>query len=104
MSTSPFVLSGETRWGTKYGVDLSLQDSLSGALVDHNVGHGEKTPMGSEWWNVKEFSLSNVQADLLCGVSLSKSPRRTLRKSMGLQGKNVKVSGGIRPCHDIPAY
>jgi hypothetical protein len=43
------MLSGETRWGTKYGSDLILQDSLSGALVDHNVGHGEKTAMGSEW-------------------------------------------------------
>lgn len=35
------------RWGTKYGTDLVLKDSLSGALVDHNTGHGEKTPMGS---------------------------------------------------------
>ena len=48
----PFYFRVKLDRGTKYGVDLSLQDSLSGALVDHNVGHGEKTPMGSESYRV----------------------------------------------------
>lgn len=33
------------RFGTKYGVDLRLEDSLAAALVDQNPG-GQKTAMG----------------------------------------------------------
>lgn len=35
------------RFGTKYGVDLRLEDSLAAALVDQNPG-GQKTAMGGE--------------------------------------------------------
>jgi acetyl-CoA acyltransferase 2 len=35
------------RFGTRYGVDLKLEDSLAAALVDQNPG-GQKTAMGGE--------------------------------------------------------
>ncbi|BGP23228.1 hypothetical protein JCM10295v2_002122 [Rhodotorula toruloides] len=34
MSLSPYTLSGASRFGTKYGVDLKLEDSLAQALTD----------------------------------------------------------------------
>jgi acetyl-CoA acyltransferase 2 len=37
-----------SRFGTKYGVDLKLEDSLAAALVDQNPG-GQKVPMGGMW-------------------------------------------------------
>lgn len=36
-----------TRYGSKYGIDLKMEDSLAAALIDQNPG-GHKTPMGSE--------------------------------------------------------
>ncbi|CEQ41914.1 SPOSA6832_03670 [Sporobolomyces salmonicolor] len=34
MSLSPYTLSGESRFGSKYGIDLKLEDSLAAALTD----------------------------------------------------------------------
>lgn len=34
MSLSPYTLSGAARFGTRYGVDLKLEDSLAAALTD----------------------------------------------------------------------
>ncbi|GAA5821506.1 hypothetical protein JCM11251_004655 [Rhodosporidiobolus azoricus] len=43
MSLSPYTLSGASRFGNKYGVDLKLEDSLAQALTDRVPN---PTPMG----------------------------------------------------------
>ncbi|KAI5481614.1 3-ketoacyl-CoA thiolase, mitochondrial [Pseudohyphozyma bogoriensis] len=43
MSLSPYTLSGASRFGNKYGVDLKLEDSLAAALTDRVP---TPTPMG----------------------------------------------------------
>jgi hypothetical protein len=40
--------SQQVRFGTRYGIDLKLEDSLAAALVDQNPG-GKPTAMGSEF-------------------------------------------------------
>ncbi|WVQ82797.1 hypothetical protein IAT38_004929 [Cryptococcus sp. DSM 104549] len=63
MSMSPYTLSGLTRYGTRYGVDLKLEDSLAAALVDQNPG-GEKTPMGVTAENLaKKYGITREECD-----------------------------------------
>ncbi|CAO3649343.1 unnamed protein product [Cunninghamella blakesleeana] len=51
MSLSPYVLSGQSRWGNKLGVDLSLKDSLWNALIDQ---YPNPTAMGITAENLAE--------------------------------------------------
>lgn len=51
MSLSPYTLSGTSRFGNKYGVDLNLQDSLAHALIDR---FPKPTPMGITAENLAE--------------------------------------------------
>ncbi|ORY23258.1 acetyl-coenzyme A acyltransferase 2 [Naematelia encephala] len=63
MSMSPYTLSGLSRYGNRYGVDLKLEDSLAAALVDQNPG-GDKTPMGVTAENLaKRYGISREQCD-----------------------------------------
>ncbi|KAK6904677.1 hypothetical protein I203_105493 [Kwoniella mangroviensis CBS 8507] len=63
MSMSPFTMSGLSRYGTKYGVDLKLEDSLAAALVDQNPG-GVKTPMGVTAENLaKKYGITREECD-----------------------------------------
>ncbi|KAK1921183.1 acetyl-coenzyme A acyltransferase 2 [Papiliotrema laurentii] len=63
MSMSPYTLSGASRWGNRYGVDLKLEDSLAAALVDQNPG-GTKTPMGITAENLaKKYGITRAQSD-----------------------------------------
>lgn len=63
MSGSPFTLSGATRFGTKYGVDLKLEDSLAAALVDQNPG-GQRVAMGVTAENLaKRYGISREDCD-----------------------------------------
>ncbi|KAI8075297.1 Thiolase, N-terminal domain-containing protein [Gongronella butleri] len=65
MSLSPFVLSGQSRWGNKLGVDLSLKDSLWATLTDqlpHPVT--QPTPMGITAENLAEkHNLTKAECD-----------------------------------------
>lgn len=45
------MLADHLRFGTKYGVDLKLEDSLAAALVDQNPG-GQKVAMGGTFANL----------------------------------------------------
>ncbi|CAD6565435.1 MAG: hypothetical protein CYPHOPRED_005618 [Cyphobasidiales sp. Tagirdzhanova-0007] len=61
MSNSPYTLSGASRWGNKYGVDLKLEDSLAAALVDQVP---TATPMGITAENLSEqYGISRQDAD-----------------------------------------
>ncbi|KAK4684770.1 acetyl-CoA acyltransferase 2, partial [Tremellales sp. Uapishka_1] len=63
MSGSPYTLSGASRFGNRYGLDLKLEDSLAAALVDQNPG-GEKTPMGITAENLaKKYGISRDECD-----------------------------------------
>ncbi|ORX47397.1 thiolase [Hesseltinella vesiculosa] len=65
MSLSPFVLSGQSRWGNKLGVDLSLRDSLWATLTDqypHPVT--QPTAMGITAENLAEkHNLTKAECD-----------------------------------------
>ena len=52
MSLAPFTLSGKSRWGTRLGVDLTLQDSLWATLTDQ---YPNPTPMGITAENLAEL-------------------------------------------------
>ena len=55
------TLSGASRWGNKYGVDLKLEDSLAAALVDQVP---TATPMGITAENLSEqYGISRQDAD-----------------------------------------
>ncbi|CAO3653834.1 unnamed protein product [Cunninghamella echinulata] len=61
MSLSPYVLSGQSRWGNKLGVDLSLKDSLWNALIDQ---YPQPTPMGITAENLAEkYQLTKQECD-----------------------------------------
>ncbi|KIR35560.1 acetyl-CoA acyltransferase 2 [Cryptococcus deuterogattii 99/473] len=69
MSMSPYTLSGLTRYGSKYGVDLKLEDSLAAALVDQNPG-GHKTPMGITAENLaKKYNITRDECDAFALMS-----------------------------------
>ncbi|KAG8880457.1 hypothetical protein FRB97_000758 [Tulasnella sp. 331] len=67
MSMAPYTLHG-VRWGTRYGVDQKLEDSLAHALVDKvtgppNCGH-EEAPMGITGENVAtKYGITREQSD-----------------------------------------
>ncbi|GAA5976727.1 hypothetical protein JCM11641_005675 [Rhodosporidiobolus odoratus] len=61
MSLSPYTLSGASRFGTKYGIDLKLKDSLAQALVDRVP---EPTPMGITAENLaNKYGITRQQCD-----------------------------------------
>ncbi|WVR03077.1 hypothetical protein IAU60_000066 [Kwoniella sp. DSM 27419] len=63
MSMSPYTLSGLSRYGNRYGIDLKLEDSLAAALVDQNPG-GTKTPMGITAENLaKKYGITREECD-----------------------------------------
>lgn len=51
MSLSPYTLSGSSRFGNKYGIDLKLEDSLAHSLIDR---FPNPTPMGITAENLAE--------------------------------------------------
>lgn len=60
MSQAPHVLRG-ARSGTRYGLDLKLEDSLAHGLVD---SYPEPTPMGITAENLaKKYSLTRQEID-----------------------------------------
>ena len=61
------MMADHLRFGTKYGVDLKLEDSLAAALVDQNPG-GQKVAMGG----MSADPVSRAPA----GVRLLKKSRR----------------------------
>ncbi|KZP00457.1 thiolase [Calocera viscosa TUFC12733] len=67
MSMAPYTLHGAARWGTKYGVDLKLVDSLAASLVDQVTGtgpHWKPTPMGITAENLaKKYGISREMCD-----------------------------------------
>lgn len=55
------TLSGASRWGNKYGVNLNLEDSLAAALIDQVP---KATPMGITAENLAEkYGISRQDAD-----------------------------------------
>ncbi|KAI9311967.1 Thiolase, N-terminal domain-containing protein [Dichotomocladium elegans] len=61
MSLSPYVLSGQSRWGNRLGVDLSLKDSLWSCLTDQ---YPNPTPMGITAENLAEmYNISKAECD-----------------------------------------
>ena len=57
----PDTLSGASRWGNKYGVDLKLEDSLATALVDQVP---KATPMGITAENLAaQYGITRADAD-----------------------------------------
>ncbi|GAA5949853.1 hypothetical protein JCM21900_004225 [Sporobolomyces salmonicolor] len=61
MSLSPYTLSGESRFGSKYGIDLKLEDSLAAALTDRVPN---ATPMGITAENLaNKFGITREQCD-----------------------------------------
>ncbi|GAA6059824.1 hypothetical protein JCM10212_003736 [Sporobolomyces blumeae] len=61
MSLSPYTLSGASRFGNKYGVDLKLEDSLAAALTDRVPN---PTPMGITAENLaNKFGITREQCD-----------------------------------------
>lgn len=63
MSMEPYTLSGTQRWGTRFGIDQKLEDSLAACLTDQNPV-GEKTPMGITAENLaKKYGITRQQCD-----------------------------------------
>lgn len=61
MSLAPFTLSGKSRWGTRLGVNLSLEDSLWATLTDQ---YPNPTPMGITAENLAElYGISKSECD-----------------------------------------
>ncbi|KAI8579010.1 hypothetical protein K450DRAFT_244546 [Umbelopsis ramanniana AG] len=62
MSKAPYVVDGDkTRWGTRYGVDLKMEDSLSAVLVDQ---YPSPTPMGITSENLaSKYNITREQCD-----------------------------------------
>ncbi|GAA6034905.1 hypothetical protein JCM8097_009361 [Rhodosporidiobolus ruineniae] len=61
MSLSPYTLSGASRFGNKYGVDLKLEDSLAQALTDRVPN---PTPMGITAENLaNKYGITREQCD-----------------------------------------
>ncbi|GAA5821434.1 hypothetical protein JCM3770_007081 [Rhodotorula araucariae] len=61
MSLSPYTLSGSSRFGNKYGVDLKLEDSLAQALTDRVPN---PTPMGITAENLaQKYGITREQCD-----------------------------------------
>ncbi|GAA5848243.1 hypothetical protein JCM5353_009022 [Sporobolomyces roseus] len=61
MSMSPYNLSGASRFGTRYGVDLKLEDSLAAALTDRVPN---PTPMGITAENLaNKYGITRQQCD-----------------------------------------
>ncbi|GAA5879504.1 hypothetical protein JCM16303_003227 [Sporobolomyces ruberrimus] len=61
MSQSPYTLSGASRFGTRYGVDLKLEDSLAAALTDRVPN---PTPMGITAENLaNKYGITRQQCD-----------------------------------------
>ncbi|SCV71154.1 BQ2448_2742 [Microbotryum intermedium] len=61
MSLAPYNLSGASRWGTRYGVDLKLEDSLAAALTDRVPN---PTPMGITAENLSDkFGITREECD-----------------------------------------
>ncbi|KZT51808.1 thiolase [Calocera cornea HHB12733] len=67
MSMAPYTLAGAARWGTKYGVDLKLVDSLAASLVDQVTGtapNWKPTPMGITAENLaKKYGITREMCD-----------------------------------------
>ncbi|KAJ1962583.1 3-ketoacyl-CoA thiolase, mitochondrial [Dispira parvispora] len=60
MSQAPYVLR-DTRWGTRYGTDLQLQDTLTASLVDR---YPTPTPMGITAENLgAQYGISRQECD-----------------------------------------
>ncbi|KAK4698775.1 acetyl-CoA acyltransferase 2, partial [Phenoliferia sp. Uapishka_3] len=66
MSLSPYTLSGKSRFGNKYGVDLKLEDSLASALTDRVP---TPTPMGQLSSSDVTVSLLEPTLSLLAGIT-----------------------------------
>ncbi|KAI7847243.1 Thiolase, N-terminal domain-containing protein [Circinella umbellata] len=67
MSLSPYTLSGKSRWGTKLGVDLKLQDSMWATLTDQ---YPNPTPMGITAENLAEmYKISKEECDRYAATS-----------------------------------
>ncbi|CAG8525666.1 4904_t:CDS:2 [Acaulospora colombiana] len=61
MSQSGYNLSASIRWGTRYGSDLKLEDSLAATLIDQ---YPTKTPMGVTAENLaKKYNITREAAD-----------------------------------------
>lgn len=45
MSQAPYAVR-DVRWGTKYGSDIKMEDTLAATLIDQYPGSNEPTPMG----------------------------------------------------------
>ncbi|SCZ99481.1 BZ3500_MvSof-1268-A1-R1_Chr3-1g06032 [Microbotryum saponariae] len=61
MSLAPYTLSGASRWGTRYGVDLKLEDSLAAALTDRVPN---PTPMGITAENLSDkYGITREECD-----------------------------------------
>ncbi|CAO3666524.1 unnamed protein product [Umbelopsis vinacea] len=62
MSKAPYTVDGDkTRWGTRYGVDLKMEDSLAAALVDQ---YPVQTPMGITSENLaSKYDITREQCD-----------------------------------------
>ncbi|KDE07487.1 3-ketoacyl-CoA thiolase [Microbotryum lychnidis-dioicae p1A1 Lamole] len=61
MSLAPYTLSGASRWGTRYGVDLKLEDSLAAALTDRVPN---PTPMGVTAENLSDkYGITREECD-----------------------------------------
>ncbi|GAA98533.1 uncharacterized protein L969DRAFT_88519 [Mixia osmundae IAM 14324] len=61
MSMAPYTLAGAARFGSKYGVDLKLEDSLAAALTDR---FPTVTPMGITAENLADkFGITREECD-----------------------------------------
>ncbi|CAG8776471.1 11701_t:CDS:2, partial [Acaulospora morrowiae] len=78
MSQSGYTLSASTRWGTRYGSDLKLEDSLAATLIDQ---YPTKTPMGVTAENLaKKYNITREEAD---NYALSSQKRWDAANSAG---------------------
>ncbi|RSH84007.1 hypothetical protein EHS25_005252 [Saitozyma podzolica] len=98
MSMSPYTLAGSTRFGTRYGVDLKLEDSLAAALVDQNPG-GKPTAMGITAENLaKKYGITRDECD---AYALMTQQRYAAALSAGaFAGEIVPVS--LKPKKGVP--
>ncbi|ODN73722.1 hypothetical protein L202_07262 [Cryptococcus amylolentus CBS 6039] len=98
MSMSPYTLSGLTRYGTRYGVNLVQEDSLAAALTDQNPG-GEKTPMGMTAENLaKKYNITRDECD---SYALMSQTRYAEALSSGAFSSEL-TSIPLKPLKSIP--
>ncbi|KAL0093145.1 Thiolase, N-terminal domain-containing protein [Phycomyces blakesleeanus] len=95
MSLAPYTLSGQSRWGTRLGVDLTLKDSLWTALTDQ---YPNPTPMGITAENLAEkYGITKDECDAYALLSQHRYEKAAAAGVYDAEIEGIEIKGRKGP-------